>query len=398
MKILVLNCGSSSVKYQVIDGITEQVDVTGLVERIGEAQSRITHKDATREVTKDCHAPHHEAAIQLMHEYLESAGIGGEIRAIGHRVVHGGERFISSVLIDDEVEAAIQECAALAPLHNPPNLVGIHAARKLFPGLAHVAVFDTAFHQTMPAVAWCYALPWEMYKKHGVRRYGFHGTSHRYVMQRAAQLLRIPVPEFTCITLHLGNGCSAAAIQNGRSVDTSMGMTPLEGLVMGTRCGDIDPAIHFHLAAREGLSMQQLDEMMNKASGLKGISGLSNDVRELMRAASEGHERARLALDVYARRVRKYIGAYLAVLHRPQAIIFTGGVGERGAIMRRLISQGLDHLGLILDPARNEALEGEGDVSAPHSPLRIMVIPTREEMMIARETVEVAGLGEESKQ
>jgi acetate kinase len=393
MKILVLNCGSSSIKYQVIDGTTEVPEVTGLLECIGEKQAHMRHRDAKRQLIEDCHAPDHVHAMDIIHRVLETSPSGLDINAVGHRVVHGAELFITSVRIDAEVEAAIEKCSELAPLHNPPNLTGIRAAKKLFPDVEHVAVFDTAFHESMPPEAWCYALPWELYKKHGIRRYGFHGTSHHYVMLRASQLMGIRPDEFTGITLHLGNGCSATAIQNGRSVDTSMGLTPLEGLVMGTRCGDIDPAIPFFMADKEDLSFKELDDMLNKQSGLKGISGLSNDVRTLEAAALEGHERADLALRVYARRIRKYIGAYLAMIVRPRAIVFTGGVGEHDAFMRYRSVVNLEHLGICLDADANRDLHLEGDISTPASPLRILVVPTREELMIARETMALLRLG-----
>ncbi len=398
MKVLVLNCGSSSIKYRLFETDTETPVIKGQVECIGESSPAMTHSWEGGEASGAVAAPDHQAAMRAIHDALMDPSRGGvgdasEIAAVGHRVVHGGETFFTSAIIDDGVERVVEECALLAPLHNPPNLVGIRAARKAFPDIPHVAVFDTAFHQTMPREAWAYALPWEWYSEDGVRRYGFHGTSHRYVAVRAAELLGIAADDFTGITLHLGNGCSCAAIQNGRSVDTSMGLTPLEGLVMGTRCGDIDPAIVFHVAARRDLSFKDLDRILNKQSGLKGLSGLTNDVRELEAAAAGGHDRAGLALDVYARRVRKYIGAYLAVLDRPVAVVFTGGVGERGAKMRHRIAAGLDHLGLVFDESRNGTIDGEGDIAAEGSPVRILVVPTREELMIARETSALVATG-----
>ncbi len=398
MKVLVLNCGSSSIKYRMFETETEAPIVKGSVERIGESSPTLTHSWNTGEDSRAIEAPDHLQAMDAIHDVVMDPAKGGvaeasEITAVGHRVVHGGEKFFSSAIIDAGVEKVIEDCSVLAPLHNPPNLVGIRAAMKAFPDIPHVAVFDTAFHQTMPREAWSYALPWEWYQEDGVRRYGFHGTSHRYVAMRAAELLGIETDEFTGITLHLGNGCSCAAIQNGKSVDTSMGLTPLEGLVMGTRCGDIDPAIIFHIAGRRDLSIKDLDKALNKQSGLKGLSGLTNDVRELEEATDGGHDRAALSLEVYARRVRKYIGAYLAVLEKPQAIIFTGGVGERGARMRHRIAAGLDHLGLVLDESENRTHDGEGDIATGSSPLRILVIPTREELMIARETSALVGEG-----
>ena len=294
------------------------------------------------------------------------------------------------MLITDEVIAAVEEFAELAPLHNPPNLVGIRCADKAFPGKPHVAVFDTAFHQTMPKHAYVYALPYRLYAEQRIRRYGFHGTSHRFVTTRAADMLGIPLDQFHCITCHLGNGCSMAAVAEGRSVDTTMGLTPLEGLVMGTRSGDIDPAIIFHLARQHGYSLGDLDMLLNKESGLLGLSGLSNDMRELI-AAAQTNKRARLAIDVFCYRVRKYIGAYLAVLGRAHAVIFTGGIGERGPGIREQILDGLGRLGIELDREANAAASGrEADVSTPDSPVRILVVPTNEELMIARDTLAVA--------
>jgi len=307
-------------------------------------------------------------------------------------VVHGGESFVHSTLIDDRVIATLEEYSALAPLHNPPNLVGIRCAAKAFPGKPHVAVFDTAFHQTMPKHAFVYALPYELYEKGRIRRYGFHGTSHRFVTMRAAELLGIPLAQFNAITCHLGNGCSMAAVANGQSVDTTMGLTPLEGLVMGTRSGDIDPAIIFHLARQEKMSLDGIDAMMNKKSGLLGLSGLSNDCRTLVEAAPT-NERARLALDVFCYRIRKYIGAYLAVLGRTDAVIFTGGIGENSVELRRQILEGLDALGIEFDPAANEVRGRDAIITKPTSRVRALVVPTNEELLIARDTLAITRKG-----
>jgi len=311
-----------------------------------------------------------------------------DIDAIGHRVVHGGESFVASTLIDDRVIATLEEYSALAPLHNPPNLVGIRSAAKAFPGKPHVAVFDTAFHQTMPRHSFVYAMPYELYDKGRIRRYGFHGTSHRFVTLRAAELLGVPLGKIRAVTCHLGNGCSMAAIADGRSVDTTMGLTPLEGLVMGTRSGDIDPAIIFHLARNEGMSLAAIDALLNKKSGLLGLSGVSNDLRTLLEVAPH-NPRARLAIDVFCYRIRKYIGAYLAVLGRADAIVFTGGIGENAVAVRRQVLEGMETLGIELDPAANEARGCDAVISKPASRIRVLVVPTNEELMIARDTLAV---------
>jgi len=389
----VINCGSSSVKYQLFDMANETLLAKGIVEKIGEEVSVIRHAARGQEVRHEARvASHEEAFAHIRRALLEPpAGVISSpdgIDAIGHRVVHGGERFVASTLIDDTVIAALEEFSALAPLHNPPNLVGIRCAARAFPGKPNVAVFDTAFHQTMPRHSFIYAIPYELYEKGRIRRYGFHGTSHRFVTLRAAEMLGVALDNFRAITCHLGNGCSMAAVAGGRSVDTTMGLTPLEGLVMGTRSGDIDPAIIFHLARTEGMSLEAIDALLNKRSGLLGLSGLSNDCRTLTQAAPT-HERARLALDVFCYRIRKYIGAYLAVLGRVHAIIFTGGIGENNAPIRRQILEGLEPLGIELDPAANEARGREATISTPASRIRILVVPTNEELMIARDTLAV---------
>ncbi|MCC7263339.1 MAG: acetate kinase [Candidatus Latescibacteria bacterium] len=390
MQILVLNCGSSSVKYNLFEMDTEREVAGGMVERIGEVGPRATHRwEGGGSARAAVEAADHGAALLHIREVLHAHG-GDGAAAVGHRVVHGGERFVQSALITPRVEQGIEECAELAPLHNPPNLVGIRAARQFFPQVPHVAVFDTAFHQSMPERAFLYPLPYELYQEKRIRRYGFHGTSHRYVAGRAARLLGRQSDDFTGITCHLGNGCSLAAIEDGRSVDTSMGLTPLEGVMMGTRSGDIDPAIVFHLAAHEGQSLAQIDQLLNRHSGLLGVSGVSNDLRQVQQAAAAGERRAELALELYAYRVRKYIGAYLAVLGRAEAVVFAGGVGEHSGQMRRRILEPLAGLGLVLDPELNQdGLRGEREISAAASPVKLLVIPTNEELVIARDTRDI---------
>jgi acetate kinase len=380
-RVLVVNSGSSSVKYQLLAVGSGQRLARGLIERVGEAGSDV---------------PDHDAAVHRVVDELRSAGhdIGGEgVDAVGHRVVHGGERFTHSVLITDEVLRGIEDCIDLAPLHNPANVRGIVAAREVFgTGLQQVAVFDTAFHQTLPDYAYLYALPYQFYRRHRVRRYGFHGTSHRYVAYRYRTLRNLAREQTNIITLHLGNGCSVAAIMHGDSVDTSMGLTPLEGLVMGTRSGDIDPAIIDFIAAKEGLNAQQVETMLNKQSGLIGISGLTNDMRELLAEAHENDDRrARLAIEIFCYRARKYIGAYLAALGGADAIVFTGGIGENAPEIRARISTGLQWFGLELDEERNAAHTAgrEGLITRDDARLAAYVIPTDEELLIARDTVRV---------
>jgi len=395
MRVLVINCGSSSIKYQLFQMEGERLLAKGIVEKIGEEVSVVSHTADGHQVRYEAKVPNHEEAFSHIRKALmegEAAVISSpeDIDAIGHRVVHGGEAFVESTLITDEVIAVLEEFSPLAPLHNPPNLVGIRVADKVFPGRPHVAVFDTAFHQTMPPTSYLYALPYELYEKARIRRYGFHGTSHRFVSQRAAEILGKPLDAFNCITCHLGNGCSMAAVRGGKCVDTSMGLTPLEGLVMGTRSGDIDPAIIFHLAREEGFSLDQIDKLLNKKSGLLGVSGLSNDCRTLLEAAPS-NQRARLALDIFCYRLRKYVGAYLAVLGHTDAVVLTGGIGENSAPIRAMALEGLEELGIELDPQANEAAAGrEATISTTTSRIAILVVPTNEELMIARDTVAVA--------
>ena len=405
MNVLVLNCGSSTAKFQLIatdlDHIAQDADehlAGGVIERIG-GEAIITFRARGGEARRST-APVRDvrAAVETIIRWVTSADSGieevksvGDVHAVGHRVVHGGERFTHSVLIDEEVLRGIEDCIELAPLHNPGNIRGIQAAREVFgPGLPQVAVFDTAFHQTLPAHAYLYALPYQWYRRHRVRRYGFHGTSHRYVAYRYRRLRGLERGQTNIITLHLGNGCSAAAIRAGDSVDTSMGMTPLEGLVMGTRSGDMDPAIIDFIGAKEGLSSQELESVLNKQSGLLGISGLTNDMRELLDEQREsGDRRAGLAVDIFCYRARKYVGAYLAALGGADALVFTGGIGENSAEERARVCAGLEWMGVQLDPASNEATTArrEGLISREGSRLAVYVIPTDEELLIARDTV-----------
>lgn len=397
MKILVVNCGSSSLKYQLLNMDDETVLARGMIERIGLKDSSVTHRgQGSDEVKIDAPVPNHRFGIQLVLYVLQDREHGvisslSDINAVGHRVVHGGEKFARSVLISPAVKEAIKACYDMAPLHNPPNMMGIDACEELMPAVPQVAVFDTAFHLTMPQHAFLYGLPYEAYKKYGIRKYGFHGTSHKFVAGRAAALFGRPLAELKLITCHLGNGSSVAAVKGGLSVDTSMGFTPLEGLVMGTRCGDIDPAVIPYLMRKEGLTPAQMDTYMNKKSGIYGISGLSSDFRDLEEAAQAGHERASLALDVYAYRVRRYIGAYVAALNGVDAVVLTAGLAENSVMMRHRIITGLECLGMQIDPLRNEVLGEEAEISTENSPVKIFVIPTNEELVIARETVESLG-------
>lgn len=405
MNVLVLNCGSSTVKFQLIatdlDAIGKNEDVRlarGGIERVG-GEAIITLKPEGREqqlLTESLRDM--RAAVDFIIRWAtsERAGLSSihsiaDIHAVGHRVVHGGERFTHSVLITDEVLRGIEDCIELAPLHNPANIKGIQAARELLgPGLPQVAVFDTAFHQTLPERAYLYAIPYQFYRRYKVRRYGFHGTSHRYVAYRYRQMRNIAREETNIITLHLGNGSSAAAIRAGDSIDTSMGLTPLEGLVMGTRSGDIDPAIIDYLAVKEGLTIHQIESLLNKQSGLIGISGLTNDMRELLEEAHENNDRrARLAIELFSYRARKYIGSYLAAMGGADAIVFTGGIGENAPEVRALICDGLQCMGLELDSERNSKCTGgcEGLISTDASRLAAYTIPTDEELLIARDTV-----------
>jgi len=390
-RILVINCGSSSLKYEVWKMPQRESLGRGIVERIGELKGRISQKTPRGDLLREVQVPHHKAAMELVREALTDPERGvlrrlEDITGVGHRVVHGGEQYANSVIIDEAVVAAVEKNAELAPLHNPPNLIGIREAQAVLPGVKHVAVFDTAFHQTMPPAAYLYGLPYELYEKYKIRRYGFHGTSHRYVASRALELLRRFPENTNIITCHLGNGASVTAIEHGRSVDTSMGFTPLEGLMMGTRSGDIDPAIVDFLE-RRGYTSAEVSSLLNKKSGLLGLSGISNDLRDLESEAAKGNQRATEALEVYAYRVRKYIGAYVANLVKVDALVFTGGIGQNGVRMRERICHRLENLGIFMDYAGNVSRGAEeGIVSAPYSPIAILVVPTNEELQIAIDT------------
>jgi len=394
MKVLVINCGSSSLKYQMLDMDTETVMAKGLAERIGIDGSVVVHqpagKDKVRferpmETHKDALDIIMDALVDPHHGVLKSLK---EIDAVGHRTVHGGEAFASSVIIDDDVIKKMEECSVLAPLHNPANLIGIRACQDVLPGVPMVGVFDTAFHQTMPPHAYIYPLPYEIYKKYHVRKYGFHGTSHRFVTMEAAKLLGENIGNLKLISCHLGNGASIAAVRYGKCMDTSMGLTPLAGLEMGTRCGNIDPAI-LPFLMKQGYNMDQLDHMMNKESGILGVSGVSSDFRDVEKAASEGNERAQLALDIFHYEVRKTIGTCVAIMDGVDGIIFTAGLGENSSSSRHTICSGLKYLGIQLDEEKNKQRGKAMVITTPDSMTKVMVIPTNEELMIARDTVEL---------
>lgn len=393
MDILVINCGSSSLKYQLINTDTEVVLASGICDRIGINGGQFTYKPQGGEKSiQNIEMKDHEVAIKIVLEALTNPKTGiinslSKIKAIGHRIVHGGEHFTHSAIITDEVISHIEECADLAPLHNPAHLLGIRACQALMPSTPMVAVFDTAFHQTMPPKAFIYGLPYEYYEKYKVRRYGFHGTSHSYVSKRTAEFLKIPLENSKIITCHLGNGSSICAVENGKSIDTSMGLTPLEGLVMGTRSGDIDPAVIDYIAQKENLSTKEIMNILNKKSGVLGISGLSSDFRDLLAADEQGDLKARFAREVFAYRVAKYIGSYTAALTGVDAIAFCAGVGENAKFIRGKIVSHLQFLGITLDEKANLATIGvEGIISTPDSKVRVCVIPTNEELMIARDT------------
>ncbi|RGH40972.1 acetate kinase [Firmicutes bacterium AM41-5BH] len=393
MNVLVINCGSSSLKFQLINSETEAVLAKGLCERIG-IDGRLTYQPADGEKEKtDLAMPTHEEAIQYVINALTNEKTGvvkslDEIGAVGHRVVHGGEKFASSAIITEDMKKAVEECNELAPLHNPANLIGIAACEKLMPGTPMVGVFDTAFHQTMPQKAYMYGLPYEYYDKYKVRRYGFHGTSHSFVSKRAAEILGVPYDQTKTIVCHLGNGSSVTAVMNGKSIDTSMGLTPLEGLVMGTRSGDIDPAILEFIAKKENLDIDGLMDVVNKKSGVYGLSGnLSSDFRDLWDAADAGNEKAKVALEVFSYRVAKYVGAYVAAMNGVDNIVFTAGIGENDHGVREAVVGYLGYLGIELDEEANNTRGQEIMISKPGSKVNVMVIPTNEELAIARETV-----------
>ena len=396
MKILVLNCGSSSIKYKLLDMNTKEVLAQGGIEKIGLPGSFLkltTPDDQKVVINKDI--PEHQTGVELILSVLTSKENGclkslKEIDAVGHRVVHGGEKFNASVLIDQAVLNQIKDCFDLAPLHNPSNLIGIEAVEKLMPGVPQVAVFDTAFHQSMPPMAYIYGLPYSYYKKYGIRRYGFHGTSHRYVSKRACELLGKKYEDLKIITAHIGNGASIAAIKNGHSIDTSMGMTPVDGLLMGTRSGEIDAGVLTFISEKENLSAQKISELLNKRSGVLGVSGVSSDMRELSAACESGNPRAILAMDMFNYRIRKYIGSYAAVLGGLDLLIFTGGVGENQWTTRSAACKDLEFMGIEIDESKNTGLRSkEMIISTPDSKVTVMVIPTDEELMIATDTLEL---------
>lgn len=394
MNILVINAGSSSLKYQLVDFNANKVLARGLCERVGSDNSFHKHGVDDNEIVHETPLRDHEEAMQLVLSTLtegENAAISSlsEIGAVGHRIVHGGEYFKESAMIDDDVIAKIDKLAELAPLHNKAALSGIYACQDLMPGIPMVAVFDTAFFQTLPPSAYMYPLPYEYYEKYGIRKYGAHGTSHRYISGRAADILGEKLEDLRLITCHLGNGCSISAIDHGNPIDTSMGFTPLDGLMMGTRCGAIDPAIVTYLMEKDSLTPQQMDDIMNKKSGLLGISGVSNDLRSVREASESGNERAMLAYEMFASRVKKYIGQYLALMAGADAIVLTAGIGENCEKMRRMIFSGLQPLGIVLDQEKNKQRGFERIISSDKSEITVIVIPTDEEYMIARDTFEI---------
>jgi acetate kinase len=403
VKVLVLNCGSSSLKFQLVETDAASAEAgrdralaKGLIDNIGGMAILKYETDGNRPVKETEEILEHKIAVERALALLSRPGVGvvedrSEIEAVGHRVVHGGERFKASVRIDDDVLAGIEACFELAPLHNPPNVKGYRAARELLSDVPHVAVFDTSFHQTMEPAVFLYGLPYVLYQRHGIRRYGFHGTSHRFVSRRLADLVgRLGDEGLRLVTCHLGNGCSVAAIRGGRSVDTSMGFTPLEGLVMGSRSGDLDPAIVLHVMRKEELGHWEVNALLNKHSGLIGVSGLSNDMRTLLEAEADGKDRARLAVDVFCYRLKKYIASYMGVLGGVDALAFAGGIGENAPSVRERALAGLAGLGLVLDRGANEEARGrEAEISPPGSRTRVFVVPTNEELLIARDTYRI---------
>lgn len=397
MKILVINCGSSSLKYQIFNMQDESVLVRGLVERIGIEGSKLTQKNGAEPYVIEAPMANHEDAMKYVFDAITDKEHGviksmDEIEAIGHRVLHGGPECTESTIVDERVKGLIQEFVKFGPLHNPANLMGLDACEKICPGKKNVAVFDTAFHQTMPASSYMYAIPYEYYEKHKVRKYGFHGTSHKYITMRTAELLGVDKKDINIITVHLGNGSSLAAVKNGECYDTSMGLTPLEGLVMGTRSGDLDPTVVTYLMEEENISPYDMNQMLNKKSGVLGVSGISSDFRDLEDEAAKGNARAQLALDMFITRTRRYIGAYLVELQHVDAICFAGGIGENSKEMREQLLEGLEEYGIKVDPEKNNMRGKEAVISTDDSRIKVMVVPTNEELMIARDTMEACGL------
>ncbi len=392
-KIIAINAGSSSLKFQLLNMPEETVVTKGIVERIGLGESIFTI-EVNGEKQKDItDIPDHSFAVKMLLDKLTTLGIIqslDEIDGIGHRVVHGGEKFNDSVLITDQVLAGIEEVSELAPLHNPANIVGIKAFKEVLPNVPAVAVFDTAFHQTMPEKSFLYSLPYDYYKEYGIRKYGFHGTSHKYVSQRAAELLDRPLEQIRLISCHLGNGASIAAIDGGKSIDTSMGFTPLAGVTMGTRSGNIDPALIPYIMEKTGKTAQEVLDVLNKNSGMLGVSGFSSDLRDIELEADKGNERAELALEVFTSRIHKYVGSYAARMNGVDAIIFTAGIGENSDVIRERVLRGLEFMGVYWDPSLNKVRGKEAFINYPHSPVKVLIIPTNEEVMIARDTVRLS--------
>ncbi|XJZ26484.1 acetate kinase [Bacillota bacterium Lsc_1132] len=395
-KIIAINAGSSSLKFQLFEMPSEEVITKGLIERIGLNDSIFTITANGEKIKETSDIPDHEVAVKMLLEKLTDLGIIqslDEIEGIGHRVVHGGETFNDSALITDEVLAEIEALSELAPLHNPANVTGIKAFKQVLPNVPAVAVFDTAFHQTMPESSFLYSLPYEYYEKYGIRKYGFHGTSHKYVSERAAELLGRPIEQLRLISCHLGNGASIAAIEAGKSIDTSMGFTPLAGVTMGTRSGNIDPALIPFIMEKTGKTAEEVLDVLNKKSGLLGVSGFSSDLRDIVVQANQGNERAQLALDVFANRIHKYIGSYASRMCGVDAIIFTAGIGENSDVIRENVLKGLEFMGVYWDPALNKVNGQEAFINYPHSPVKVIIIPTNEEVMIARDAVRLAHIG-----
>ncbi|UAL46529.1 acetate kinase [Sutcliffiella horikoshii] len=392
-KVIAINAGSSSLKFQLFEMPSENVITKGLVERIGLNDAVFTISVNGEKVTEITDIPEHGVAVKILLKKLIDLDIiqsFDEITGIGHRVVHGGEKFNDSVLITDEILGELEELSELAPLHNPANIVGIKAFKEILPSVPAVAVFDTAFHQSMPEKSFLYSLPYEYYEDYGIRKYGFHGTSHKYVSERAAELLGRPVEQLRLISCHLGNGASIAAIEGGKSIDTSMGFTPLAGVAMGTRSGNIDPALIPFIMEKTGKTADEVLEVLNKRSGILGVSGFSSDLRDIESAAKEGNERAELALEVFASRIHKYIGSYAARMYGVDAIIFTAGIGENSDVIRARVLQGLEFMGVYWDPALNKVRGKEAFINYPHSPVKVIIIPTNEEVMIARDVMKIA--------
>ncbi|MDF2985616.1 MAG: acetate kinase [Eubacterium sp.] len=393
MKVLVINAGSSSLKYQLIDMTNESVLAKGLCDRIGIENSFIKQSRGEEDaVVISKVLKNHKDAIEAVISALTDDKIGviksmSEISAVGHRIVHGGEKFNSSAVIDENVMEAVRECIDIAPLHNPPNIIGIEACQQIMPNVPMVGVFDTTFHSTMPEQAYLYAIPYELYQKYGIRKYGFHGTSHKYVSERTAELLGKPLSDLKIITCHLGNGSSICAVNKGKSIDTSMGFTPLQGLAMGTRSGTIDPEVVTFLMEKEDLTVKGVSTLLNKKSGVLGVSGVSSDFRDLHAAADEGNKRAQLALDIFAYGVKKFIGEYIAVMNGVDAIVFTAGIGENNSIIRKMVLNNMDFFGIKIDEDKNKIRGQEIDISTPDATVRTLVIPTNEELAIARETM-----------